>query len=163
VGRRSGRGIQALADPEHERTGGETADNDTESLRQRLLERERERVDRVPEIATVFAACADNIMVLDTDLRIRFINWTVPDLTPAGVLGTPVYELVPEESRLALRACFDRVKSSARPDRYTTNYVAEDGSVSFWESRVGPILSGGEVAGYVSISSNVSERAQGED
>src|SRR6185436_16719108 len=97
--------------------------------------------------------------VLDSELRIRFINWTVPDLTPAGVIGTPVYEFVPEDFRASMRACFDRVKSSARPDRYTTNYVAEDGSVSSWESRVGAVVREGKIVGYVSISSNVTERS----
>ncbi len=102
----------------------------------------------------------DNLMVLDRDGLIRYINWTVPDLVPHQVLGTHPSAYVPEQFHDSMRACFARVLDSAQPDRYETHYVADDGSVSYWESRVAPIVAAGEVEGLAVISSNVTERRE---
>jgi PAS domain S-box-containing protein len=100
----------------------------------------------------------DNIMLLDREARIRYINFTVPDLSREAVYGTLVYEFVPAEFRDAMRHCFERVLATGKADRYETSYISKDGDISVWESRVGAVMRGGEVAGFAVISSNVSER-----
>ncbi|MCC6737531.1 MAG: PAS domain S-box protein [Planctomycetia bacterium] len=127
------------------------------------VEHERERLRALQvdsEVRAVAESSSDNIMLLDPERRIRYVNWTVPDLTPEGVIGTIVESLVPEEFRPELQRCFARVAASRRPDRYETSYVAATGEVSYWESRVSPVLRQDRLVGFSVISSNVTERRQ---
>ena len=91
---------------------------------------------------------------------IRYTNYTVPDLTAAQVLGTPVYRYVPAEYRDLMRRCHERVLASGQPDRYETAYVADTGETSWWETRVSPVRRDGRVVALVQIASNVTERRQ---
>lgn len=125
-------------------------------LKKRIAELESSEVS--PAFRSIAEHVSDNIMLLDTEGRIRFINWTVPDLTEEQVQGRPVYEFVPEQYRSTISACLKRVLETRKPDRYETLYVAENGETSFWESRVGAVIRDDEVVGLVSISSNVTER-----
>jgi PAS domain S-box-containing protein len=97
-------------------------------------------------------------MVLDRDERIRYINWTVPDLTVEQVIGTEPYDYVPDEHKASLRASYRSVLETGEPSRVETRYAAEDGSQSAWETRAVPLRHGGEIDGIVIVSTNISER-----
>jgi two-component system cell cycle sensor histidine kinase/response regulator CckA len=111
-----------------------------------------------PVFRTLADALSDNLILLDPDGRVRYINHTVPDLSVARVLGTSVYDYVPDEYREVMRRCHARVLQTGQPDRYETVYVSDTGESSFWESRVSPLLRDGVVVGLVQIASNVTER-----
>ena len=111
-----------------------------------------------PTFRSVAESLTDNIMLLDPDGLIRYTNNTVPDLSVAQVLGTLVYRYVPEEYRQVMRRCHERVLASGLPDRYETTYAADTGEVSWWETRVSPVLRDRRVVGLVQIASNVTER-----
>ncbi|MFI5306548.1 MAG: PAS domain S-box protein [Polyangiales bacterium] len=113
-----------------------------------------------PTFRSLADSLSDNLILLDCEGRIRYINYTVPDLTVAQVLGTPVYGYVPPEYRAVMRSCHERVLETGQPDRYETTYVASDGETSLWESRVSPVIREGQVIGLVQIASNVTERKQ---
>jgi PAS domain S-box-containing protein len=118
---------------------------------------ESEAAQLNPAARSIADNSPDNIMLLDREGRIRFINRTVPDLTIEQVIGTAVTDYVPDPYREAIQECLARVIASRQPDRYETAYVAENGDISYWESRVGPVLEDGEVASFVVTSSNVTE------
>ena len=107
---------------------------------------------------SLMAHTADNIMLLDQDGLIRYINETVPDLTVDQVIGTSVYNYVPEDQHGIMLSCFERVANSHKPDSYDNVYFQEDGSALHFESRVGPVLQSGELTGFLVISRNVTER-----
>ncbi|NRA35369.1 MAG: PAS domain S-box protein [Polyangiaceae bacterium] len=107
---------------------------------------------------SIMAHTADNIMLLDQDGLIRYINETVPDLTVDQVIGTSVYNYVPEDQHGIMLSCFERVANSHKPDSYDNVYFQEDGSALHFESRVGPVLQSGELTGFLVISRNVTER-----
>jgi PAS domain S-box-containing protein len=111
-----------------------------------------------PATQSIAENSPDNIMLLDPEGRIRYINWTVPDLSREQVIGTPVTGYVPEASRSCIEACLERVRQTHQHDRYETSYVAADGEVSYWESRVAPVVQRGKLTGFTVNSSNVSER-----
>jgi PAS domain S-box-containing protein len=102
----------------------------------------------------------DNIMVLDTDERIRFINWAVPDLDREAVIGTQPYEHLPATERERVRAAYRGVLASGTPTRIAMEYVAADGKRFHWETRVVPRRRGGRIDGLIVISTNVTERLQ---
>jgi two-component system, cell cycle sensor histidine kinase and response regulator CckA len=111
-----------------------------------------------PAAQSIADLSPDNIMVLDLEGVVRYINWTVPDLTREQVVGTPVFNYVPEHYRAGYRQCLDRVRETRQRDRYEMAYVASDGDVSYWESRIAPIITQDDVTGFTVNSSNVSER-----
>ena len=113
-----------------------------------------------PSFRSVAESLSDNIMLLDPEGVIRYTNNTVPDLTIAQVIGTPVYRYVPEQFREVMRRCHERVFASGLPDRYETAYASETGDVSWWETRVNPVQRDGRVVALVQIASNVTERRQ---
>jgi len=105
----------------------------------------------------------DNIMLLDLEHRVLFINWTVPQLTVEDVTGSRVYEFVPDSHHQPMKDCFTRVLASGQPDRYDTVSVTDDGSTFYWESSVGPVLRDGEVVAYAVTSRDMTERRALED
>jgi PAS domain S-box-containing protein len=110
------------------------------------------------DLRQLAALIPDNIIVLDRDERIRFINWTVPDLTVDQVLGTLPYDYVPPSHRERLRACYQGVLASGAERRVTIEYVADDGAVSRWETRATPIRRNGGVEGVLIVSTDTTAR-----
>jgi len=98
----------------------------------------------------------DNVMLVDPQGVIQYINWTVPHLTPDQVRGTPVHRYVGTEFHALMDQCFAEVRATAEPSRYETFYVSPEGTVSYWESRVAPVVRDGKVVSLVINSSNVS-------
>jgi two-component system, cell cycle sensor histidine kinase and response regulator CckA len=114
-----------------------------------------------PVLRSLTAHAPDAIFVLDLDARIQFINWTAGGLTVEGVIGTEVYGYVPAEQRAAMSDCFKTVQRTQKPGSYQNVYTNPvNGSVSFWESRVAPIIQHTAVVGFVVISSDVTERRE---
>jgi PAS domain S-box-containing protein len=105
----------------------------------------------------------DYIMLLDREANIMFINRTVPDLTKEQVLGTPIYDHVPEEYRPVMRDCFERVLGTGEPDRYEIEYHAADGDIRRFEGRVGPVKDSGQIVGLTVSSTDLTalERTNG--
>jgi two-component system, cell cycle sensor histidine kinase and response regulator CckA len=132
-----------------------------ERLRARIKELESGGPEMHATTLAIADSLADNIMVFDREGRIEYINWTVPDLTPEQVIGTPVFQYVPAGSRANIERCLARVLESGEPDRYETEYVSAGGALSQWESRVTPVRRDGSIVGFAVISSNVTERREG--
>ena len=113
-----------------------------------------------PSFRSVAESVTDNIMLLDPEGVVLYINYTVPDLTVEKVLGTSVYQYVPEEYRETMQRCHARVLATGEPDRYETAYASGTDETSWWETRVSPVIRDGRVVALVQISSNVTERKQ---
>jgi len=110
-------------------------------------------------LRSLTAHAPDAIFVLDLQERIQFINWAAGGLTIDGVIGTLVYDYVRVEEQALMRECFEAVRRTHKPGSYQNRYINPvDGSVSFWESRVAPVLQDGAAIGLVVISSDVTER-----
>jgi len=101
----------------------------------------------------------DSIMVLDPLGHIRWISRTAPGLTVEQVIGTTVYQYVPEPQHATMRSCFERVLSTGNPDSYEVTYE-HPGGVSFWQSQVSTFIEGGDVTGVLVIARDVTEFRQ---
>ncbi|MHC4946726.1 MAG: PAS domain S-box protein [Planctomycetota bacterium] len=102
----------------------------------------------------------DYIMLLDCAGTILFINRTVPDLTIADVIGTPVFRYVPERYHDRMRAAFRQVVETGEPAIYEVDYESKDGDVLTFESRVGAVRRDGTVVALAMSSSDVTERTR---
>lgn len=113
-----------------------------------------------PEILElIVASVTDVIMLIDREERILFINWTMPGFTVEEVTGTTLWDYVSDpEHTDVMRAAFQRVHASKEPDGYEVEMTMPDGTRSYWESRIFPVLDDGEVDRLVLITSNVTDR-----
>ncbi len=128
-------------------------ENDTLRRRIEVLEASQEL-----SLHNLAALTPDNVMLLDREARIRFINWTVPDLRMEDVIGTQPYAWVPERDRDLVRQMYEGVLQSGEPAEVEADYVANDGSISKWRTRVAPWQRNGERDGILVVSTNITER-----
>lgn len=111
---------------------------------------------------SIMESTPDSVLLLDINETILFINRTVPDLTPAQVIGTPLSNHLDDEGYARARRCFRSVRESGQPDYYEVDYHAPDGTVSTWESRVAPVFMGDSITGMTVFARNVTEQRQAE-
>jgi PAS domain S-box-containing protein len=129
-----------------------------EEARSRALEEIGKRGLADPNLRALAAQIPDNIMLLDEEERIRFINWTVPDVDPERVLGTQPYDYIPEQQRERTRAAYRHVLTTGEHRRIETIYEADDGTTSVWETRITPLRRDDAIEGVIVVSTNVTER-----
>jgi PAS domain S-box-containing protein len=111
-----------------------------------------------PALVSVASNSPENIMLIDLHGNIQYMNYTIGVTTPDDVVGTPVYNHVPEQFRHTIAACLERVLASGKPDGYETVYISDSGEVTYWESRVGPVERDGSIVGFAVISTNATQR-----
>jgi len=104
----------------------------------------------------------DHIIMIDPEETIRYINHTVPDLTPEDVVGTPITGYLPEKYRPIAHACYQRVLDSGLPDRYETEYCDAEGNIHYFEARVGPVKVQDQVTALIVSARDITERKQAE-
>jgi PAS domain S-box-containing protein len=106
----------------------------------------------------------DHILMLDTDLKIRFANFAAPGLTVDQLIGTPLYTLVDESVQSEIRAILENTVQTGVPTRYETVYHPPEGGDIYYESRVAPrrLSGGGKVAGLTVSARDITERKQAE-
>jgi PAS domain S-box-containing protein len=97
-------------------------------------------------------------MILALDGRIRFINRTVPGMTVEGVIGTTVFDYVPERFWPVMRECYARVARTGEEGSYEVDYPAADGKILSFASRVWPVLHDGEVTALTLCATDVTAR-----
>ena len=128
-------------------------------LRARVATLEREALGA--SLGEIASQIPDNLIIVDRKYRIQFINWTVPDLTVEGVLGTDMHAYVAEHLRQrSIDAC-EKAFATGQNSRFSTEYFAADGSISKWETRIVPLRdASGAVDRLLHISTNVTEREE---
>jgi PAS domain S-box-containing protein len=100
----------------------------------------------------------DQVMQIDFDGTIRFINHPVPGLTIEEMLGSSVFEHMPQETHQEAADCFGTVRGTGAVESYETEYHDESEGVSYFDTQVSPIISDGEITGLIQTTRNVSER-----
>jgi two-component system, cell cycle sensor histidine kinase and response regulator CckA len=99
----------------------------------------------------------DVVGIVDHELKIRYLNWTVPGLTRDSVVGNSVLDLVPPAYREIAQDTYTGVLRTGTGTRFETIYRDEAGFHIF-DVRVGPIRFEGEVIGLIVITNNVTEQ-----
>ena len=78
----------------------------------------------------------DHILMLDTDLTVRFANYASPGLTIDELVGKPLYTLVDEFRQSEIKAILEEVLRTGVPARYETVYPSPDDGDLHYESHV---------------------------
>ncbi|MFQ5527442.1 MAG: PAS domain S-box protein, partial [Thermoanaerobaculia bacterium] len=111
-----------------------------------------------PLLRTIAQNCPDHLMLLDESCRIRFINRAVADLSVEEVIGRTVFELVSEDQRPAMLACFGKIRESGEDGDYRVTSEDPQGRERIFESRVSLTAETASVRGFVVQSRDVTDR-----
>jgi PAS domain S-box-containing protein len=108
----------------------------------------------------------DHILTLDTALNIQFANFAAPGLTVEELIGTPLYQYIEEEEKLAeVKIILENVLQKGKQASYETVYNIPGGGTVFYESTVVPrkFESSTEIIGLTVCSRNITKRKKAED
>ncbi|HYO68173.1 MAG TPA: ATP-binding protein [Archangium sp.] len=96
------------------------------------------------------------MMVCDADERIRFINYTIPGLTLADVVGHSYYRFTPPEDVEMVRGYVRQVLATGEPVSYEHRPSRPIGP-EWYSVQVGPIRSGERVIGFTVCLMDISD------
>ena len=104
----------------------------------------------------------DHILMLDTDLNIRFTNFASPGLTVEELIGTPLYTYVDEERQDEVKAILESVLKTGIPAQYETVYHSPDGSDIYYETYVTArrLTAGNEIVGLTLGARDITRRVR---
>lgn len=102
------------------------------------------------------------MVVVDRDLRIRYVNHTDSGLPREAVRGRSLLDLSLPQYRSAIQECAQRVFATGEPCFHESQAVRPDGQLHWYQGHLGPIFENGRVAAVSVIAVNASEgkRAQ---
>jgi PAS domain S-box-containing protein len=104
----------------------------------------------------------DHVILLDTDLRIQFVNYASPGLTVEELIGTPLYSYVAKEQQAEVRQILESVLATTVPASYETEYRTPDGDTVYYESRVVPRMLDDQIVGLAVNARDVTQHRQAE-
>jgi PAS domain S-box-containing protein len=108
-------------------------------------------------------ASGDYIIMLDTELRIRFINRVEQGVDHDSIIGTPLYELVDEKDHDRVRTHLKRVVQDNCRREYETVFHRPDGMDIYYSSVAVPLVIEKEVVGVVVNSRDITGRKSMEE
>jgi len=104
----------------------------------------------------------DQIMSLDPELTIQFINHTTPGLTIEQVTGTPICNYLAEDKQAEVKAKLESVLATGKAIRYDTEYMTPAGDMIYYESYATPRIVSGKIVGIVIIARDMTDRKMAE-
>ncbi|MFC1966505.1 PAS domain S-box protein [Chloroflexota bacterium] len=103
------------------------------------------------------------IMLVDGDGTIQFINHAVSDMEAKDIIGKSHYDYIEPEYCDIVRETTNEVFKTGEPGSYQIRGVGPAGSMSWYETKVGPIIDGGRTVALILITSDITERKQIEE
>jgi PAS domain S-box-containing protein len=98
------------------------------------------------------------VMVLDRKGLIRFVNRTTRNLSKAEVLGEPIFNYAADQQEIdKLQECFNVVTQTKKTQLLENKALSPEAVVSYWESRVSPIIEADEVTGFILFTNNITK------
>jgi PAS domain S-box-containing protein len=105
----------------------------------------------------------DVILTIDPDGTILFLNRAVPPFTPEKAVGTSVYDYVPPAYQDTVRDAIEHVVHTGKPYSYELPGKGPGGRISWYQSRLGPIIREDKVVALILIAADVTEHKQADD
>lgn len=116
--------------------------------------------DSEEKFRSVVENIPDIVMSLDRDGTILFINQVIPGLTVEQVVGTNVREYIFPEYREIAEEAIEKVFQTGEPITYEVSGVGPDGSISWYSTKIGPILSDEKIVAAIQITTDITGRRQ---
>ena len=94
----------------------------------------------------------DCIVLIDPDGVVLYTNHSLPGLFLDMAVGAHLLKELPELSRKEAEQCLKRVNKTGVFGSFSLEYPSKDGTVEYFEARVGPIQAGKVMAYIINIS-----------
>ncbi len=102
---------------------------------------------------------SDNIMLLDTEVKVLFINHLSPGLTFDDVLGYSIYDFINPKHVPRVRRCYEKVMATGKSSQVEFEYIGGGESIIF-DSRVNAVKHNNKIIGFIVSSRNIKRRIQ---
>jgi PAS domain S-box-containing protein len=133
------------------------AERDRDKLQQQL-ELRTQALERTQAQLQSLVDCAPNfIHLVDTDLRVTFINRGGSAFAPEDLIGTKIGEYMPPADRQRVRRRLLRVLKTGKPTQYEFAGLGENNTQSWYRTNAGPIDRDGTITGLVLITFDITE------
>ena len=103
---------------------------------------------------------SDHILVLDSQLRVRYVNRQLAGITWEMTRGTHAIEFVPHEDREMVRRELQSVLDTGEPTRYESAFSNPNGNTQYFESRAAPLRTPAGERGVVISTSDTSSQKE---
>jgi PAS domain S-box-containing protein len=97
---------------------------------------------------------------VDRNGVIQLINKSSGGGDPDSVIGTCSYDYLDGDSKEIYRAALEKSFQAQSPQRITVKGFGDNGSLRWFETVLGPIVTAGQVASVIQVSIDVTERKQ---
>ena len=105
----------------------------------------------------------DHIWVIDTNYKLTFVNYTVPDLSVDEVIGNHYSNFVQKEYLEQHEEILKEIMETGKTIRWETGYLDNYGKQLYFDVHSGPIFKEGKVIGIVTRSTDITERRKKEE
>ena len=128
--------------------------------RKQAEEKLRNNEDRLRAITE---SVPDTILELDSKGTILYINRILPPLNMEDVIGEIFYKWISPECHTIVIQAMDRVFCDAIPQTYEIQGFGVNGELTWYESRISPVVVNSQVINAVLITNDITERKQAEE
>ncbi|MES2138768.1 MAG: PAS domain S-box protein [Bacteroidota bacterium] len=106
---------------------------------------------------SVVENAADMIITFDNNYLITFANHLRPGTQVENIIGTSIYNLIPEAYQGHVKEKIKMVFESKKPQGYELPGQHYDGSTAWYSANLGPVFSGEEVSGITLILRDITD------
>ncbi len=103
------------------------------------------------------------ICLVDCSGTIQYLNHPAPGHTLEDAIGKSVFDFMEPGYREVARECIERVFTTGQAGFYEPVAAGPNGSMSCYETRVGPVKVGDQVTAVTLVSSDISQRKQADE
>jgi PAS domain S-box-containing protein len=105
----------------------------------------------------------DYILTATRDGTIQYINHTLPQFTPEELIGTTVFDYIPEHQHADMREALERVFKTGEPIAHEFAATGPQGTQAWYASRIGPIKHGDQVVSLIIVASDITPQKKAEE
>jgi PAS domain S-box-containing protein len=109
-------------------------------------------------LRTTTANTADTLLLVDTDLKIRFINRGARGLSSEAIVGRDLAVLLPDHARETVLAKLRQVLATAEPATYEFDFHTIGAETEYFENRAVLVRDDGTGTGISITMRNITER-----
>lgn len=103
------------------------------------------------------------VLVVDAEHKIKYINHTVPGLTPEQVIGMNQLDFIEPRHHDLVRKKTDEVLKTGKPSHYEIEGQGADGKVAWYSTLLGPVKDNGAIVGVALFTTDITEQKRAQE
>jgi len=135
---------------------------DQDKSKQQLIEELGEMRQREAQWRSIFANTPVFVTFVDRAGTIQYLNHPAPGHALEDTIGKSVYDFMDPASWEIARECIERVFTTGQAGFYEPIAAGPNGSMSWYETHVGPVKVDDQVVAVTLVSNDITQRKQAE-